>query len=97
MRYVLVCPSCGDIWMKLELSPGEWRGLCAGCEKCPPWPLPESIPGSVITTVFCDELPLLPPELLRREFDLHMHFYSTHPQIERVYDDEIQDLEASNP
>ena len=71
-----VCPTCGEVWFRVSSGrPGDWRGFTWPCEKCPPWPFDDSIPGSVLSLLASQALDFLPPAVLAREFNIHMKLY----------------------
>ena len=66
---VLFCPKCGKEWARVwSTTVKEWRAFNASCDHCAPFPLEESIPGSLLTVVGSTALDFLPPAILKWEF-----------------------------
>lgn len=77
--YLWVCPRCCDIWATLRIE-GKYHYFqySIPCQLCRPWSH-QLVPGSLLwhhpgaEDEFDDWLlPVLPPELLLRELDLHI-------------------------
>lgn len=76
--YVAICPSCGRAWQGIPLSTrGDWYPLRVSCAGCPDWlawvrnfPSP---PGSIAAAFSDEEFSTLPPEVIRREFQLYLN------------------------
>lgn len=80
----VVCSSCGEIWARIyEGEAQSWRGFTWPCANCPPWPLSDSIPGSLLGILGGPALPYLPQEALRRELEVHLMYYEKGLQNER--------------
>ena len=71
-NHAFVCPTCGELWARVWVAADEWRGYTFPCAKCPPWPLCDSVPGSVLEILGGDNLDYLPPAVLRRELAVHL-------------------------
>lgn len=74
----VVCPRCGELWCRLYLAGGEWRGWTWPCRRCAAWPLEESVPGSILSLLAFNGInPLehLPDAVLKREFEVHLQRY----------------------
>lgn len=69
------CPFCGNIWARL-LVPGQlWHTVTASCSACPPYDGAGKPSGSLFLSWNLRQLDEFPPELIRREFLLHLaHF-----------------------
>ena len=82
VSHVLVCPACTRIWAMLQLPEDRFcwpRAVFCGCiSHTDEW---HPVPGSLLVEegwgVIDDSLlNALPPELVKREFDLHLKVYS---------------------
>jgi len=88
------CGSCGEIWSRIILGEDYWRVIQAPCEKHKPLGVIDwlHVPGSLLS-IFVSKtyvsinnwactIEYLPPELIVREFQLHL----THYEKEVQYD-----------
>jgi len=68
------CPFCGEVWGRVVLvdSKGVRNPMEITQVSCPSHPDSYSLPGSILAGRLENLLPLLPPAVLRREFDLHL-------------------------
>jgi hypothetical protein len=76
MPYAMFCPTCGEIWarMPVENSQREWRIIGGYCEKHP-GVSPYVVHGSLILAWEPDLYDCMPPEMLKREFELHLRLW----------------------
>jgi hypothetical protein len=75
--YALFCPGCVRIWAKMpvEGSNRNWMVFTVPCEEHPEAELPYKLAGSVLFDWDSEILRLLPPEMVKREFELHMRYW----------------------
>jgi len=70
------CHNCGDVWGRVVIPNKRWMAVSAACPKCPTWNA--RLPGSFMFSWHHTQLNEFPPQVVQREFDLHMnHLVST--------------------
>lgn len=67
------CPVCGEVWCSAKIEGRHYMVWTVPCEDHQD-PLLHTIPGSVWLSFEPEFLAELPPEMLRREFDLHIAY-----------------------
>lgn len=98
---LLVCPKCHEVWAKLLILEEPYAyAVGASCERCGVSDKMHPVPGSILTEegfgVIDDSLlDKLPPELVAREFRLHMNHYANAeviktPQIDLFGGSDVQ-------
>lgn len=81
--YALFCPHCVEIWAKMpvEGSKRNWMVYTVHCENHP-GKSPYTIHGSVLLNWETELLKILPPEMVRREFEVHMKLWEKEHAVE---------------
>jgi hypothetical protein len=74
--YAMFCPTCGEIWAKMPVdgSNREWRIIGGYCEQHP-GPSRYTVHGSLMLAWEPELTEILPDEVIRREFELHMRLW----------------------
>jgi hypothetical protein len=74
--YMMWCPKCGEIWARMPVdgSRREWRIIGGYCEQHP-GPSTYVIHGSLMLNWEPELTAILPDDVIRREFDLHMRLW----------------------
>lgn len=72
--YVVFCSDCGDIWARMPVdgSSREWGVLGRHCEAHSRYS--REIPGSLIVDWEPELFETFSPEMIQREFDLHLKY-----------------------
>ncbi len=68
------CPVCGEIWARIvmETREGKQQPFSPKIVSCPQHPDPWNVPGSLLTGFMVDKFDALPPDAIKREFEIHM-------------------------
>ena len=81
--YAMFCPTCGEIWAKMPVdgSNREWRIIGGYCEQHP-GPSRYTVHGSLMLAWEPELTEILPDEVIRREFELHMRLWDKETENE---------------
>lgn len=72
--HLFFCSRCGEVYAKIPLLAGEYIGHRMRCLACGPECLYWSWPGGSVWLDWDQEfLTSLPPEVIKREFELHLN------------------------
>ena len=74
--YAMFCPTCGEIWARMPVdgSTRGWRIIGGHCEQHP-GPSRYVVHGSLILNWEPELTAILPDEVIRREFELHLRLW----------------------
>jgi hypothetical protein len=74
--YAMFCPTCGEIWARMPVdgSNREWRIIGGYCEQHP-GASRYVVHGSLMLAWEPELTEILPDEVIRREFELHMRLW----------------------
>ena len=67
--WLLVCPTCGDVWARVADSPTDWLPLRMACRK---HSFSTTEVGGSFIPVWLTHIDALPPEVLRYEAQLRL-------------------------
>ena len=82
--FAYFCGTCGEVWARIIANPSAWEVRQVPCELHRPSSVQDwsATPGSILTafihknmtavTGWAAALELLPPEIIQREFNLHL-------------------------
>jgi hypothetical protein len=72
----MFCPTCGEIWARMPVggSSQPWRIIGGYCEQHP-GPSTYVVHGSLMLNWEPELTAILPDDVIRREFDLHMRLW----------------------
>jgi hypothetical protein len=73
--YGFCCPECGALWARVVVPGSQWAFWTLPCSECPGWD--GALPGSIWLALDYEFLADIPPEFLRREFEIHMTHLAT--------------------
>jgi hypothetical protein len=83
--YMMFCPACGEIWAEMAVvnSSAEWRIIGGYCEKH--GKSRYAIAGSLMLQWEPELTAILPDEVIKREFALHLRLWDKeNDQLDRV-------------
>ena len=74
--YAMFCPTCGEMWARMPVdgSNREWRIIGGYCEQHP-GPSRYVVHGSLMLQWEPELTAILPDEVIRREFEVHMRLW----------------------